>query len=155
MHGLVRTMACLSLLLAAQGCDEKQKPDPKPVPDSGQPGKGLPAGAIILMASNCPQGFTDLTGQFNGRLVGVDTNAVDAAVLTEGDGTHTHGGGAHQHTLSGNVNDPGEGYREGGGGRRSAGIRAPIVGTAQPSEHTHDGGAHKHASVGLRLCQAG
>lgn len=119
----------------------------------GSKGK-LPVGAIILMAKTCPQGFADLTGQFNGRLVGVNTNAVDQPVLSDGDGSHAHSGGDHQHQVTGNVNEPGEGFKEGNGGRRSAHIRSPIVGTAATTGHAHDGGTHTHASVGLRLCQA-
>lgn len=113
----------------------------------------LPRGALILMPATCPNGFSDATGRYNGRLIAVDTNAVDEPILKEGDGAHSHSGGDHDHPVTGNVNEPGEGYREGNGGRRSSGIRSPIVGTAQSRGHTHDAGAHVHASVGLRLCQ--
>jgi hypothetical protein len=160
MRNIISTAACIAAAIVLAGCDEKQKPNPGPLPGP-QPGPapgpatGLPKGAVILMLNNCPQGFTDLTGRLNGRLIAVDTNAVDEPVLVEGDGSHPHGGGGHQHSVSGSVNEPGEGFREGGGGRRSAGIRSPIVGTAQAIEHSHDGGAHQHASVGVRLCQAG
>jgi hypothetical protein len=147
IHTVITSFA---LLAAASGCDETQKP--KPIPDSGQSAK-LPKGALLLMEATCPAGFADATGKYNGRLIMVDNNAVDAPVLTDGDGAHSHAGGAHEHNVTGMIAEPSDGFREGNGGRRSPGLRSPIQGKALTVAHEHDGGAHRHASVGLRVCQ--
>lgn len=117
----------------------------------------FPQGSIMFTAGACPQGFSDVTNSYDGRLVGVSNQThVDNIELVDGDGSHTHPPVKHSHTVTGAVDRNSIDATRHGNSSNFAIVnwsKLTVSGKTSEDVHSHSGGHHVHGAIGLRVCK--